>query len=202
LATATAEIQTLLAGYANAMQEVDRLQAAAASSAKELEEARAFVARARADMDMQRRRLQKEKEELQRSAGEEILREMFPALDNFSYAVELSRTGTQDAASLAQGMEMIHRELTSTLARAGLELIRDAGIPFDPQVHDAVSAESDDTRPNGEVLAVLRPGYRLRDKVLRPAMVKVNRVVARETPPKPTVAESEPPLESDFDRES
>jgi molecular chaperone GrpE len=142
---------------------------------KQLEEAKAFVLRARADMEHQRKRFQKEREELQRTAAEETLRQLFPVLDNFTYAIDLNDQGKQDLESLAKGMMMVFREFKSILGRLGLEPIMEVGEQFDPTFHDAASAGNDPTKPDNSVLLILRPGYRLGGKVLRPAMVSVNK---------------------------
>ncbi|MBI1290565.1 nucleotide exchange factor GrpE [bacterium] len=156
-------------------------------AAKQLEEAKAFVQRSRADMEHQRKRFQKEREELQKTAAEETLRQLFPVLDNFTYAIDLAEQGKQDVESMTKGMAMVNRELLGILGRLGLETIAAVGQPFDPHVHDAVSAGCDPTQADGIVLAVLRPGYTLSGKVLRPAMVSVNK--SGGAPPKPAPEE-------------
>ncbi|CAN5264000.1 hypothetical protein BH09SUM1_BH09SUM1_15280 [soil metagenome] len=142
---------------------------------KVLEDAKNQVLRARSDMDALRKRSQREKEDLQKFAAEDIVRQLFPVLDNFGFAMETAKAG-QSAEALTAGMTMIHRELQKTLQGAGLEQLRPLGEEFDPHHHDAVSATADDTKPNGTILQVVRPGYMLRDKVLRPAMVTVNKL--------------------------
>jgi molecular chaperone GrpE len=158
-----------------AAQEVESLRAQIAAAQTQLDEAKNAVARARADMDMQRRRLQKEKDDLRKFSSEEVLRSLFPPLDNFSFALD-PKQGPLDPESLSKGVTMIHRELLSTLQRQGLEPIIATGVPFDPKIHDAVNATADPAQPDGTVLSIMRPGYQLHDKVLRPAMVCVNKL--------------------------
>lgn len=192
-ASANALAARLQGELATVTQDAENHKRRAEDFARQFEEAKAFVARARADMDHQRKRLQKEKEDSQRYAAEETLRELFPVLDNFTYAIELTEQGRQDLESLAKGMVMVFRELKVILGRAGLEAINQTGVPFDPHIHDAASAVSDPTLPNGVVVAILRPGYRLGEKVLRPAMVSVNKVDVVAPPEDETALPTAPP---------
>lgn len=150
------------------------------SAKKVVEEARGQVQRARAEMDANRRRLQKEKDEMKEHAAEDLLRRLLPILDNFSLALKNSEP-LSDPASILKGVTMIEREFSATLERAGLRPIPTEGHPFDPQVHDAISTAEEPEKPDGEVLSELRPGYLYHQKVLRPAMVSVNKLT--ETPP-------------------
>lgn len=179
-----------------AQAEIAELRPQLEAALKQFEESKVFVQRARSDMELQRRRFQKEREDLQKCAAEDTLRELFPVLDNFTYAIQLANEGRQDLESLAKGMVMVHRELVGILSRLGLEPIGEAGIPFDPHTHDAASAGTDPDQPNGVILQVLRPGYRLADKILRPAMVRVNKVEPAAPAPLVIVPASEEPLPS------
>lgn len=133
--------------------------------------------RARSELENMRRRHQKEKDDLRKFAGEELLRGMMSPLDHIELALA-SMDSAQDIASLRQGIRMTFRELASVLAQHGLEEIRPADVPFDPNLHEAASTGSDASKPDGQVLAVLRTGYALRGRVLRAALVQVNKVEA------------------------
>lgn len=133
--------------------------------------------RARSELENMRRRHQKEKDDLRKFAGEELLRSLMSPLDHIELAMA-SMDSAQDIASLRQGIRMTFRELASVLAQHGLEEIRPADVPFDPNLHEAAATGSDASKPDGQVLAVLRTGYSLRGRVLRAALVQVNKVEA------------------------
>jgi molecular chaperone GrpE len=92
-----------------------------------------------------------------------------PTLDNLDRALEA--TGSEGA--LREGVQMIRRELLATLESRGVAIEDPLGQPFDPQAHQALAHEPVDDAAEGTVVAVLRKGYRLRDRLLRPALVKV-----------------------------
>lgn len=148
------------------------------------EQAKAQVVRSRADLEQQRRRFTKESIDLRQFAAEGVLRELFPVLDHFNYALE-TLTQNPSAESLIQGFQLIHRELTTVLGAAGLEQVLPVGQMFDPQLHDAAATAEDVRYPDGAVAQVLRPGYVLNGKTLRPAMVAVNKLPASEPDPTP-----------------
>lgn len=155
--------------------ESQSLRAEVESLNAQLAEAQSRHLRAHADLDNQRRRHQKEKEDLRRFATESLMEALAPAMDHFDLALQSFETAT-DVASLRQGVEMIHRELLGVLQANGLEPIQAKGASFDPNLHEAVATDADESSEDGVVLAVLRPGWQLRGRVLRPAMVKVNQL--------------------------
>jgi len=116
--------------------------------------------RTRADFDNYRKRVQKQQSEHQERAAEALVLKLLDALDTFELAV-----------AHGQGFEQVHEMLVTTLAKEGLERIDPAGAAFDPNEADAVAHEDGDGGP--VVAEVLRPGYRWKGRVLRPAMVKV-----------------------------
>jgi molecular chaperone GrpE len=158
------------------------LLAAKQALEKERDDLKDQVLRARADLDNQRRRHAKERDDIRKYAAEELLHSLVPALDHFALALQSVETAT-DLQSVTQGIRMIHRELLGTLQSNGLAEINPAGDPFDPQHHEAVSTAWDETKDEGVVLETLRPGWMLRDRVLRAAMVKVNKRDASSPPP-------------------
>ena len=100
----------------------------------------------------------------------EFLQDLLPVIDDFERALQIEAPG---AESYQQGLEIIHRALMDMLRKRGVTPIEAVGTKFDPQVHQAVSHEEDPERPEGEVTEEFRRGYRLGDRLLRPAMVKV-----------------------------
>lgn len=139
-----------------------------------LDDAKAQITKTHAEMESQRKRLQREKDDMRQHAAEEILRLLFSPLDHFGIAVDQFNAGGS-AEALSQGLLMVHREMIGVLEQAGLNTIYPVGELFDPHLHDAVAAIHDQSRQDGIVLQVLRPGYSLKGKLLRPAMVAVNK---------------------------
>lgn len=156
---------------------VAQLEAEAVALRALVAEADEKTLRARSELENMRRRHQKEKDDLRKFAGEELLRGLMSPLDHIELALA-SMDSAQDIASLRQGIRMTFRELASVLAQHGLEEIRPADVPFDPNQHEAAATGSDPSKPDGHVLAVLRTGYALRGRVLRAALVQVNKVEA------------------------
>lgn len=98
--------------------------------------------------------------------------DLIAVLDNFERAAEAART--TGATSIVEGLEMVHRQLMSALAKHGVQPIAALGQPFDPNLHEALTQQPDAQHPEGTVVAELGKGYRLFDRVLRPAKVAVS----------------------------
>ncbi len=129
--------------------------------------------RLQAEFDNFRKRSQKEKEDMAKYASERVIAAMLPVLDNFERAVEAAKT-SQDFAGFAQGVDMILRQFQNVLTKEGLIPVDAVGQPFDPNVHEAV-LQVDAEEPANTVVEELQKGYYLKDKLLRPSMVKVAR---------------------------
>ena len=155
------------------------------AQAARADEYRDQLLRTAADLDNFKKRAAREKQEAIKFANESLLAKLIPVLDNFDMALaavsnaqsETAQTPSTD--SLQQGVSMIQQQLRQTLADAGLEEINAAGQPFDPNYHEAVSQQESAEVPEGHVLQQLRKGFKLRDRLLRPATV----IVAK-APPK------------------
>ncbi|WP_040286656.1 nucleotide exchange factor GrpE [Sporosarcina koreensis] len=126
-----------------------------------------------ADLDNTRRRANLDKEAMQKYRAQEVLTHLIPVLDNFERGLSV-QAESEDAKSLMTGMQMVYRSLGDALKSEGLQEIEAAGLDFDPNFHQAVMTGTDEEKPSGIVLEVLQKGYMLKDRVLRPAMVKVN----------------------------
>jgi molecular chaperone GrpE len=98
--------------------------------------------------------------------------DVLSVLDNFERAIDAARAA--DAPGIVEGLEMVHRQMLTALAKHGVEPIAVVGEPFDPNHHEAVMQQPDASQPEGTVVAELARGYRLRDRVLRPAKVAVS----------------------------
>lgn len=130
--------------------------------------------RTTADFDNFKKRAARERQDAVKYANEGILGALIPVLDNFDMAMAAA-TGAQDKTvqSLQEGVSMIHQQLKKAMSDAGLEEIDAANQPFDPNFHEAVSQQESSDVPEGHVLQQLRKGYKLRDRLLRPATVVV-----------------------------
>ena len=123
-----------------------------------------------AEFDNYRKRTERERRETAQYAAADLLQELLPIIDDFERALQTEAAG---AESYRQGLSIIHRGLMELLRKRGVMPIEAVGKDFDPQVHQAVSYEENPERRDGEIVEEFRRGYRLGDKLLRPAMVKV-----------------------------
>jgi molecular chaperone GrpE len=130
--------------------------------------------RTTADFENFKKRVTREKQEAIRYANEGLLQKLVPVLDNFDMALSAAQTGQTEAAqSLQAGINMIYQQLKSALVETGLEEVDAAGKTFDPNLHEAVSQTETTEVPEGQIVQQLRKGYKLRDRLLRPATVVV-----------------------------
>ena len=156
-------------------ENIQQLQAQAAKA----DEYRDQLLRTAADLDNYKKRAAREKQEASKYANESLLKKLIPVLDNFDMALAAvsSAQGETDPSastdSLQQGVSMIQQQLRQALAEAGLEEINATGQPFDPNYHEAVSQQESAEVPEGHVLQQLRKGFKLRERLLRPATVIV-----------------------------
>jgi molecular chaperone GrpE len=128
-----------------------------------------------ADFDNYRKRVAREQVELTRRANERILNELLPVLDDLERALAAAAEHDhtpEGEAKLEEGVRLVHRSLLGLVERHGLSEIETEGA-FDPHVHEALLAQPGEGAEEGSVLQVLQKGYRLGDKVLRPARVIV-----------------------------
>ena len=144
-----------------------------------LEVARAEVQRIRdqllrtaADFDNFKKRTRKETQDAERRAKEDFLRDLLPVFDNLERAAQHAETAT-DVKSLSEGVGMVVRLFVDTLARLGVERVSALGQAFDPALHEAVQQLETNEHPPGAVAAEVQPGYRMGERLVRPAMVVV-----------------------------
>jgi molecular chaperone GrpE len=128
--------------------------------------------RLQADFENYRKRVLREQTALVERATEGLIEQLLPVVDSFELAVA-NIGNDSDVESLRKGVELVYAELLGVLERSGLEPIAALGEPFDPNVHEAVM--QDDGAGEPRVGDVLRSGWKLKGRVLRPAMVKVTR---------------------------
>lgn len=127
--------------------------------------------RAVADLENFRRRAVREKEELRQFAAAGMLEELLPVMDNLGLALNAAKLPSADTKTLVGGVEMVLSQLKSTLAKHGLKEIHPVGQPFDPNLHESVSAQPHPKIPEGSVSEVVRTGFSLNGRLLRPASV-------------------------------
>lgn len=146
--------------------EVQRLQQLA-------DEHQQRLLRVQADYDNFRRRTVKEKEELAQYATSKLVTELLPVLDNFERALSTTPAGAESEA-FAKGVNMIFRQLEGALKAEGLTAMETVGQPFNPEYHQAIMQVESEEYEEGIVTEEVQKGYLLKNKVLRPAMVKVS----------------------------
>jgi len=126
--------------------------------------------RVAADFENYRKRVARDQEGLVARAHERLVKELLPVLDDLERALEAA--AQHEEAKLEEGVRLVHRELVAALAREGLVEVETDG-QFDPHVHEALLSQPSE-QEDGSVIEVLQKGYRLGDKVLRPARVVVS----------------------------
>ena len=149
-------------------------QEALARLQADLDRFRDLALRSQADLDNYRKRSAREKEEAIRFANAALVEQLLPALDNFELGLAAARANPGDSASIVEGMGMVLRQLQEALREHGLHPVEAAGVPFDPNQHEALAQEPHPELPEGTVIRQMRRGYRLRERLLRPANVVVS----------------------------
>lgn len=125
-----------------------------------------------AEFQNYKRRAAKEKTDTLQYANEKIVGDLLPVIDNFERALA---TETDDLEGYAKGMQLIFEQFMKALENAGVEEIKAMDEDFDPNVHNAVMTDNIEDKDDGKITKVLQKGYKLRDKVVRPSMVAVNK---------------------------
>jgi len=147
-------------------QEVDQLK-------QENEKLKDHMLRVQAEFDNFKKRSQKEKEAERKYKSQDLANELLPVLDNFERALQVEVT--DETKSLFEGITMVYRQLQDALKSQGVEEIEAEGKDFDPNLHHAVMQVEEEDKDSNIVVEVLQKGYMLKDRVIRPAMVKVNK---------------------------
>ncbi len=125
-----------------------------------------------ADFENFRKRQEQERESLLRYGAETALKKMIEVLDNFERG-EKALENVEDCRQVKESFNLIHKQVIETLSKLGLEQIEAAGKEFDPNFHEAVMRTPTGEHPENTIVAELQKGYKLGDKVLRPALVNV-----------------------------
>lgn len=140
---------------------------------EELEEKENRLLRIQADFDNYRKRTRNEIANLEKYQSQDLAVDLLTTVDNFERALNTDVT-SDEANSLLQGMEMVYRGMLDVFKKHGIEPIESVGKPFDPHFHHAVMQEHNEEYEENVVLEEFQKGYILKDRVIRPAMVKVN----------------------------
>jgi len=142
----------------------------------ELSKYKDVALRSVADLDNYRKRMAREKDDAIRYANSNFLERLIPILDNFELGLQAAKTGGSQSA-VQDGMVMVFKQLQDFLASCGVETIDATGQHFDPNVHEAIAQEQNAEIAEGFVVRQLRKGYRLKDRLIRPANVVVSKGV-------------------------
>ena len=152
-----------------AVEELD-----AAQLKVELDELNQRFLRTAADFENYKRRTALEKDDLLKYSNAKIIGEILPVLDNFQLALKTT-SDNKEVQNVVKGVDMIYRQLLQVLEQAGMSKIEAVGHTFDPNLHEAIMQVDDDSVPEDTVVEELRAGYMLKERVIRPSMVKVSR---------------------------
>ncbi|BAE75073.1 heat shock protein GrpE [Sodalis glossinidius str. 'morsitans'] len=133
------------------------------------------VLRAKAEMENVRRRSEQDVEKAHKFALERFAGELLPVIDNLERALDMSDKANAELASTIEGIELTLKSLLDAVRKFGLDVVGDTHVPFNPEVHQAMTMlESDEHEPN-QVMMVMQKGYTLNGRLIRPAMVAVSK---------------------------
>lgn len=127
-----------------------------------------------ADMQNARKRFQQEAQQTRAYATEELVRELLPVLDNFERTIAAGDSGAA-VETLLEGVKAVDRQLRAALERRNITRIKAHGEPFDPDVHEAIATDENHEVPEGTVTGEVEAGYKMAEKVIRPARVRVSK---------------------------
>ena len=142
----------------------------------ELDKYKDIALRSVADLDNYRKRMAWEKDDAIRYANANFLERLIPILDNFDLGLQAAKAGGSQSAVI-DGMTMVFKQLQEFLASCGVETIEATGEHFDPNLHEAIAQEEHAEVEDGIVIRQLRKGYKLKDRLIRPANVVVSKGV-------------------------
>jgi molecular chaperone GrpE len=154
------------------LEDLEALRNRVTVAEQQRDEYLALLQRVRADFENYQKRIQRDLVEERLHAHGAFARELLPVLDNLQRALEAARQ-QGEKGPLVQGVDMVRSQLLDIFGRFGITPIDALGQPFDPNLHEAVMQQPRADAAPGTVVEVLEPGYRLRDRVLRPARVVV-----------------------------
>lgn len=139
--------------------------------------------RSMAELDNVRKRARKDNEEARIDAQSRVLREMLPVIDNLERAVAHAAQSGDGASGVLEGIQLVLRQFAQALERCNVHAIEARGLPFDPTQHEAVSQIVTADAPAGSVVEVMQTGYRIGERLLRPALVVVAKAPPEDAEP-------------------
>ena len=139
----------------------------------DMERFRDLALRTQADFENYRKRAIREKEDAIKYANAALIERLIPVIDNFEFGIQAARA--EGSQAVLVGLEMVAKQFQEFLTSVGVETVDAEGKAFDPNLHEAVGHEASDTVPEGAVIRQLRKGYKLRDRLVRPANVFVSK---------------------------
>lgn len=138
-----------------------------------LDEMESRYLRTQADFDNVKKRHVAELDAKQKYRSQSLAQDLLPALDSFEKALA-TKAEHEEVKQILKGMEMVYNQILVAFEKEGIEVIPAVGEQFDPNFHQAVMQDSDENAANNEITAELQKGYKLKNRVIRPSMVKVN----------------------------
>lgn len=164
----------------------EQLQESLDTALADAEENRDKYVRAAAELENFKKRTSREMDDLRKYANEALLRELLPVIDNLERAISITTDGDEKTVqTVVEGVDLTRKEIIKVLDRFHVKPIESMHQPFDPNFHQAVSREENDSYPENTVLREFQKGYLIYDRLLRPAMVVVTMSAAEEKRNKP-----------------
>lgn len=160
--------------------EEETVEAEPATPAEEVEKWKDLAARSQAEFDNYRKRMARERTEAIVYANRSLLEQLLPVIDNFEMGLKAAKDSEGESSMILQGMTMVHKQLEDFLSDQGVEVIPSDGLPFDPNLHEALKQEPSDEVASGNVIYTMRRGFRLKERILRAANVVVSSGPAEE----------------------
>ena len=167
--------ESLLEPEENSQQELESEEDHLKTLAKELDQTKDLLLRKQAEFENYRKHIRKEREEQRLAAQAEVFEKLLPTLDALEKGLESLREAPEGSQleTYRQGYEFMLQEIRSVLEKFGVIEIPGLGIPFDPNIHEAVLREVTSDHEDGEILDEFRKGYKIQDRLLRPSQVRV-----------------------------
>lgn len=151
-------------------EKIEELNKRIAELEKEVEKQKDLFQRTAAEYDNYRKRTAREMGALSQDVKAETLRELLPIADNIERAIAVQEAQEQD---IRKGVEMVASQISAAFSKLGVEAIEATGVEFDPTIHNAVMHVEDEEAKENQVVEMFQKGYKIGDKILRHAMVKV-----------------------------
>lgn len=169
----TNEQEQTAAETGNEKDELEKANAKIKELEEKIDEYENRYVRLRADFDNFRRRVDLDKQASEKYRAQHLITNLLPAIDNFERALQMASEDEQ-TKQLLQGMEMVYRNILEALKKEGVEPIEALGKEFDPHYHQAIMQAQEEDVESNIIVEEFQKGYILKDRVIRPSMVKVN----------------------------